>query len=381
MKHLLDYCKLFFEDMKNNQLRQKIIDYVDPNKKDPKDINDISDESLKKAYQILQKIDQKDFDKIKEIYDGNLEGLKHLIHILENTGQKTEFLKALLNKDGFPTFNDLQHYTNLYDLAKDKKFKISEIFKEDVDQLNEFLTQLLSETYKVAGKGVGAGELFLTTLFQNTGHPKQGDVKIEDNEIEVKFSTTFSSNGGRILPAKGTLRTVDEISIEFERMLKEKNIEIPEDIIRNNNDCIMIAGEQYINNLIDKLKDKLDEKELYKLLAKMYFYQFNNLKNDKDKFNKFINTIKDFSFDKLMKIHGSLALISYHDADKWNYLLVGVSKTGDYCIIDGEDCTIDNLNQLVNNKQSFVFKKYPSNTNGAHPMQDKVCQIYVAKNR
>lgn len=379
MIHLLDYCKLFFEDTKNNQLRKDIIDYVDPNKKDPKDINDISDESLKKAYQILQKIDQKDFDKIKEIYDGNLEGLKHLINILENTGQKTEFLKALLNKDGFPTFNDLQHYTNLYDLAKDKKFKISEIFKEDVNQLNEFLTQLLSETYKVAGKGVGAGELFLTTLFQNTGHPKQGDVKIEDNEIEVKFSTTFSSNGGRIIPAKGTLKTVDEITIEFERMLKEKNIEIPENIIRNNNDCIMIAGEQYINNIINKLKDKLDEKELYKLLAKMYFYQFNNLKNDKDKFNRFIDTIKDFSFDKLMKIHGSLALISYHDADKWNYLLVGVSKTGDYCIIDGKDCTIDNLNELVNNKQSFVFKKYPSNTNGAHPMQDKVCQIYVSR--
>jgi hypothetical protein len=379
MKSLQEFIHLFFEDETNIKLRRQIIDYVNPDKKS-EEINDISDKSLKKAYQILQKIDQNDFDEIKKLYQGNLEGLKNLINILENTGQKSEFLKSLLKKDGFPTFKDLQSHTNLYDLCKDKKFKFSEIF--DDSQLNDFLKQLLTITYKVSGKGVGAGELFLTTLFQNTEHPNQGDVKIENNEIEVKFSTTFSSNGGRILPAKGTLKTVDEITTEFERIIKEKGIEIPEDITRNNNDCIMIAGQQYIDNIVDKLQNKFDNKnEIYKLLAQMYFYQFNNLRNYKDKFIKFINTIKNYSYDTLIKIHGSLALISYHEADKWNYLLIGVSKTADYCIINGEDCTIDNLNQLVNNKQSFVFKKYPSNTNGAHPMQDKVCQIYVAKNR
>lgn len=372
MKNLLNFI-LESEDLKT--IKDKLIDCINKT-------NDIND--LKRAYHVLQKLSEDEFKKLQKIYQGNLEGLNHLCNILENIGQKKEFLSALLEKNNFPTFDDLKNNNNLFNLVKDKKFSISNIF-EDKDQLNEFLKKLIQESYKVAGKGVGAGELFLTTLFKNTGHPNQGDVKMDDNEIEVKFSSSFSDNGGRLIPAKGTLKTVDEISKYFEDLLKENNINDLNDIIRNNNDYIMIAGQTYINNIIDKLQDKFNngKQGIFELLAKMYFYQFNNLKNKENEFEKFIKTIKDYSFNTLIKIHGSLALISYHEADKWNWLLIGVSKTSDYYMIDGNKCTTDNfINNLKDLMEDnhYVFKKYPSNTNGAHPMQDRVAQIYVSKN-
>ena len=78
MKHLLEYCKYFFEDEENIQLRKQIIDYVNPKKH-----NEIRTQDLKKAYQILQSMTDEDFNKLKELYKGNIEGLKSLIKILE----------------------------------------------------------------------------------------------------------------------------------------------------------------------------------------------------------------------------------------------------------------------------------------------------------
>ena len=91
-------------------------------------------------------------------------------------------------------------------------------------------------SYKVSGKGVGAGELFLHTLFKNTKQPKQGDVSMDDKEIEVKFSKTYSENGGRLVTAKTNVKSVDEISEYFEKLLKEKNIKSLDKFNRNNHD-------------------------------------------------------------------------------------------------------------------------------------------------
>ena len=110
----------------------------------------------------------------------------------------------------------------------------------------------------------------------------------------------------------------------------------------------------------------------------MFYINFIFSKYITDKFNN----IKDYSYDMLIKIHGCLALISYQTADKWSWLLVGVTKTSDYCMINANDCSYDNFTKSMNNlikRTDFTFKKYPSNTNGAHPMQDRVCQIYVTR--
>jgi len=364
------------EDLNIQFYKEKLINYINTN-------NNIKLEDLKRAYNVVETISNTTYDKLIKIFDGNIEGLKHLINILEITGSKATFLESLIDKKGFPTFEDLKNNNNLFKLIKDKKFSISNIF-ENENQLDNFLEKLINESYKVAGKGVGAGELFLTTLFKNTEHPNQGDINMDDNEIEVKFSTDFSKNGGRLIPAKGTLKTVDEITDYFEYLLNKKDITDINDIQRNDNNKIIIAGDKYIGNIFKVLETKLSQKEIFELLSKMYFYQFNNLSTKEKEFNEFIKDIKTFSFNTLMQIHGALALISYHEADNWRWLLVGVSQTSDYYIIDGNKCTLDNfslnLKYLMEDK-NYVFKKYPSNTNGAHPMQDKVAQIYVSNKK
>lgn len=372
MKHLLNFIN---ESEDINSFKDKLVKFIKQ--------NDFSIEDLKRAYHVLQKLDQEKFDELKKQYEGNAEGLRQLCDILEKTGQKKEFLEALLNKDDFPTFDDLLNNNNLFNIMKSDKFGISNIF-DDKNQLDDFLKKLIENSYKIAGKGVGSGELFLTTLFKNTKHPNQGDVNIDGHEIEVKFSTDFSKNGGRLTPAKGTLKTVDEISDYFEKLLNDKGIKDLDNITRNNNHKIMIAGAEYINNIFKSLENKLDKKEIFSLLAKMYFYQFNNLSDKEKEFENFISKINDLTFETLIKIHGALALISYHEADHWEWLLVGVSKTSDYYMIDGNRCTLDkfskNLKDLIEDKH-YVLKKYPSNTNGAHPMQDRVAQIYVSKSK
>ena len=371
MKTLLNFI-LESEDIIS--LKDKIVNYI-------KDNEDIPLDNLKRAYNVLQNISKETYDKLNIIYKGNKEGLQYLIQILEKTGQKSEFLTALIDKENFPTFNDLVSNNNLFDLVKEQKFKFNEIFNNE-SQLNDFLKMLIEKSYKVAGKGVGCGELFLTTLFKNTSHPNKGDVKIDDEEIEVKFSSSFSDNGGRLIPAKSTLKTVDEMATYLEQALKDKGIDNFDNIDINANKKIIIAGQKYINNIFSTFENKIDKKDIFNILAKMYFYQFNNLSDKEDEFDKFISKITNYSFDNLIKIHGCLALISYQLSDNWSWLLVGVTKTSDYCMINAKDCSYDNFAKSMEDlmkRNDFTFKKYPSNTNGAHPMQDRVCQIYVTK--
>ena len=90
MKHLLEYCKYFFEDEENIQLRKQIIDYVKPSRK-----KEISNKVLNKAYQTLQSLDADSFKKLKEdIFKGNKNGFDELVKLLENLGNKINVMKG-----------------------------------------------------------------------------------------------------------------------------------------------------------------------------------------------------------------------------------------------------------------------------------------------
>lgn len=375
----MDYI---FENNDIESLKTTLINYI----KDENNVFNAKD--LKRAYKVLQKINDEDYQNLLNLYNKNEKGLEILIDILEKYGDKDRFLKALLNKEKFPQFSDLKidKKDNIFELVKDKKFNIYTFFEND-EELNEFLKTLIEESYRTSGKVIGAGELFLTTLFQNTKHPDKSDVNISNNEIEVKFSKSYSANGGRLIPAKNTLRSVKEMSEFFENLLLKKHINL-DGIVRNSNGEILIAGPKHMNNIFEYLeKQGLDRKIVFIMLAKMYFYQFLNIQDKKDEFDEFIKKFiknNECSFDNLLKIHGSLALMSYNLADNWQYLFIGVLNDGKYYILDGAECAIDNfsnnLQNLINKAgDNFTFKNYPSNTDGAQPMQDKACQIYVTK--
>jgi hypothetical protein len=168
--------------------------------------------------------------------------------------------------------------------------------------------------------------------------------------------------------------------------LKAKHINL-DGIVRNSSNDILISGKKYINQIFDYLESQgIDKKTTFVLLSKMYFYQFLNIQDKKPEYDRFIaNFVKtnDCTFDNLLKIHGALALMSYHKADEWQYLFIGVLQDGSYYMLNGNRCSIDNfennLKDLINSDNDFTFKNYPSNTDGAQPMLDKVCQIYVKK--
>jgi hypothetical protein len=376
MKHLLNFITESNDIM---SLKKKLMDYLENNDFDAKD--------LKRAYKVLQKIDDEDYKKLLAIYSKNEKGLEILINILEKYGDKDGFLKALLTKENFPEFKDLKidKKDNLLSLVKDKKYKIHEFF-DDETEFDNFLNALLKESYRISGKVIGAGELFLITLFKDAKHPDKSDVNIADNEIEVKFSSGYSKDGGRLTPAKNTLCSVKEMSEYFERLLKAKHINL-DGIVRNSSNDILISGKKYINQIFDYLESQgIDKKTTFVLLSKMYFYQFLNIQDKKPEYDRFIaNFVKtnDCTFDNLLKIHGALALMSYHKADEWQYLFIGVLQDGSYYMLNGNRCSIDNfennLKDLINSDNDFTFKNYPSNTDGAQPMLDKVCKIYVKK--
>ena len=58
--------------------------------------------------------------------------------------------------------------------------------------------------------------------------------------------------------------------------------------------------------------------------------------------------IEDKVGEQFIKIHGCLALIEYHNVDKWDYMLVGNYIGGQYVLIDGNTINIDNFTKSFN---------------------------------
>lgn len=371
MKHLEEYLYWFFEDQSNNELRKQIIDYVDPDKEKPEEINN---DTLKKAYNVLQSISDVEFKQIKnEFFANNEEGFKEFVNLLEKTGNKVGMLKALLEKHGdasdcFPSFQDLKDNSgkkNLFDIVLNDKF-INIFGKKENAQ--HFLEKLINIKYKDNhDKGVGRGELYLFSLFKNTVNTDKGDVQIDKHNIEVKMSTSNSSNGGKVMASNLKLKSPKDMAKFLEDEYNIKNVRI--------------GPYSVMDSLIKRFDD--DEKGFYAILD-MILYQFNDWHNDKN-----LNIIKDFiktKIDKknlgkqLIRIHGCLALIEYHDADKWDYLLVGNTSNGNYYMIDGKLLDINNLKESLEylyNDKHFVFKDGPSNSLGANN-RNYVSSIYVS---
>lgn len=367
MKSLYEYCKLMFENNnENNQLRRQIIDYINPEKEDKEEI---SNSVLIKAYQTLQSINAESFKKLKkEIFKGNKNGFHKIIELLEKKGNKINVLKALLQKQkyNFPTINDLKENSGktLYDVLLKKDF--IKIFNDNEESAKNFIEELLNIKYQDDNnKGVGRGELCLFTLFQNTENPEKGDVKIGGQDIEVKMSTSNSSNGGRVMASNLNLKS----PIDLVKYVEENyNIE-----------NIKIGGPSIIDNLIIKFENK---KDAYTKLANMYLYQFPWYNEYKEKFNKVIIDLYDDSKnlgEQLIRIHGCLALIEYHESDDWTYLFVGNTQNGKYYMIDGTKCSLnqfENNMKMLYNDEHFTFKDGPSNTKGAN-IRNYVATIYV----
>lgn len=363
MKHLKKYLYWFFEDQSNNNLRKQIIDYVDDSNKE------ISNDTLKKAYNVLQSLPDDEFKKLKEeIFANNLEGFKQLAHLLEKIGNKIDVMKALLHKhngDYFSSFKDLLDNSgkkSLFDVILNDKF-INIFDKKENAQL--FLKELIEIKYKDANdKGVGRGELYLFSLFKNTANAKKGDVQIDNHDIEVKMSTSNSSNGGRVMASNLNLKSPKDMAIFLENKYNIENARI--------------GSYSIMDALIKKFDD--NEKGFYAILD-MILYQF-PWYSDKN-----FNILKDFiKIDKqnlgkqLIRIHGCLALIEYHDADEWEYLLVGNTSNGNYYMIDGNKLDKNKLNQSLEylyNDTHFVFKNGPSNSQGANN-RNYVSDIYVS---
>ena len=349
------------EDLNNSELRKTLVDYI-KNKE-----NKIRNKDLKKAINILQTISDDDFEKLKsEIFTNNEIGLKLLCDILNKVGSKNKFLESLFTKDKFPTFEDLNKSSNLFEIIKNNE-AISNIFDDDL-QLQEFMTRLISCDYKdKQGKGVGKGELFLYTLFKDTSNPKRGDVKIEDKEIEVKMSKG-KANGGRLLASKQNLKSPKELVKKIQEIL---------DI----NDSFIISGPSKMQELYNNLTKKKDDKEVFKAICNAYLYQFDWCNEKQKEFDKIINSldIEDKVGEQFIKIHGCLALIEYHNVDKWDYMLVGNYVGGHYVLIDGNTINIDNFTKSFNtiyNDKRIEFKDGPNSTKGANA-QNYAARIYV----
>ena len=367
---------------KFSKQRNKLIEYLNDEK------NITREEDLKRAYNIIQYITDDEYNEIKKLYNGNADGLKELINILEKTGKKPEFLRALIDKEKnrFPSFEDLNQnkICKLFDLIKDDKFGITEIFDNDVEMLDDFLNRLIRVKYG-AGKNVGRGELFIMTLFQHTQHEDQGDVIMDGNEIEIKFSKDFSTNGGRLIANKShTIKTAEQIADYLKDELIKLNIDIS-GIQLNSHDHIIIGGKEYMDKIFDCLTKSIDEVKICGLLACMYFYQFNNLQDKKEEFDKFIrNNFTKYDFDSLLRIHGCLAVMSYYEEDKWDYMLVGEYSKSNYYLINGNFCKKDNFSknlEVLINDDNFTFKRYPYTIDTANFAQDNVCQIYVSRKK
>lgn len=367
MKHLLDYCKWFFEDGENDQLRKQIIDYVDPSKSNKEEI---SNKVLYKAYQTLQSLDSDSFKKLKEvIFKGNKNGFDELVKLLEKLGNKINVMKALLEKqkNNFPTFDDLLKNSGktLFDVILKEDF--IKIFNNNKESAHEFIKQLLNIKYKDANdKGVGRGELCLFTLFQNTENATKGDVKIGGKDIEVKMSTSNSANGGRVMASNLNLKSPKDMAKYAEEKYNLKNISI--------------GGPSVLDKLVNNFENK---KDAFIKLSDMYLYQFPWYEDYKEKFNKVIEDLYEDNKklgDQLIRIHGCLALIEYHTADKWNYLFVGNTSNSKYYMIDGTKCSLNsfenNMKELYNDNH-FVFKDGPSNSAGANN-RNYVSRIYVS---
>lgn len=365
MKHLIEYCKYFFEEEENIKLRKQIIDYVDPNKGE----DHISDDALRKAYNVLQSLSDDDFKKLKnEVFKGNIEGFKELAHLLEKTGNKINMMQALLHKhegECFSTFKDLLDNSgkkNLFDVILNNKF--IEIYG-DKEKAKHFLEELIKIKYKDAhDKGVGRGELYLFSLFKNTANANKGDVKIDNHDIEVKMSTSNSANGGRVMASNLNLKSPKDMALFLEDKYNLSNVRL--------------GGFNTMNNLI---KNFNNEEEGFNAILEAILYQFpwysdKNLKILKE----FIKIDKQNLGQQLIRIHGCLALIEYHNADKWEYLLVGNTSNGNYYMIDGSKLNIDSLEDSLNYLYSdthFVFKNGPSNSAGANN-RNYVSDIYVS---
>lgn len=349
------------EDLNNSELRKTLVDYI-KNKE-----NKIRNKDLKKAINILQTIPDDDFEKLKsEIFANNEIGLKLLCDILNKVGSKNKFLKSLFTKDKFPTFEDLNKNSNLFEIIKNNE-AISNIFDND-SQLQEFMTRLISCDYKdKQGKGVGKGELFLYTLFKDTSNPKRGDIKIKDKEIEVKMSKG-KANGGRLLASKQNLKSPKELVKKIQEIL---------DI----NDSFVISGPSKMQELYNNLTKKKDDKEVFKAICNAYLYQFDWCNEKQKEFDKIIDSldIEDKVGEQFIKIHGCLALIEYHNVDKWDYMLVGNYIGGHYALIDGNTINIDNFTKSFNtiyNDKRIEFKDGPNSTKGANA-QNYAARIYV----
>lgn len=344
--------------------KEKIINYL----KDEKIENKLRVKDLKRAYQVLQIIDENEYDQLKnEVFKDNINGLKELVKLLEEEGNKVEILKSLLDKAdfGFPTFDDLKTNNNLFNLLLFDNF--IDIF-DDKEKANDFLSKLINISYKdINNKGVGRGELFLFSLFQNTTNAIKGDVNIDGNEIEVKMSTSNSSNGGRVMASNLNLKSPKDIQCFIEDKFNIKNIKL--------------GGYTILNDLIKRF----DNEEIgFKSILEGLLYQFPWYSTEKlNQLNNFINKIgidRNHLGQQLIRLHGCLALIEYCNADNWKYLLVGNTSNGNYYIIDSKNCGLDNFEKSIENlyhDYHFVFKDGPLNSDGANN-RNYVSTIYVS---
>lgn len=382
MRHLKEF--MLESSSQENDIRKSIADYV--SNKD----NVIHISNLIKAKNILQQLSDDEYDQLKENYKNNRNGMDLLFDLLNKRDNKLVFLRELAKKNNpdspFPTFNDLEKNSNLFDVIMNNN-DICNMFTDKIE-MRKFLEDLMQMKYKDAGdKGVGRGELYLFTMFKSTktggkttGDTKdsvKGDVQVGGKNIEVKFSTSNSANGGRVMASNLHLKSPNDLA----KFLIEELGKIDDDI------SISIGGPNVISELLKTLETsfELSKEDAFKKIAKMYLYQFPWYEAKLDDFEKFIDSIyaNDINAaNELIRIHGCLALMEYCDSDKWDYLLVGNTQTGKYYLINGTNCKLDrfltNLKTLYDDT-GFIFKDGPSNSSGAN-IRNYVSTIYVNSN-
>lgn len=367
-----------------NDIRKSIADYVS------NEDNIIHISNLIKAKNILQQLSDDEYDQLKANYKNNVNGMNLLFDLLNKRENKLDILKELANKNNadspFPTFDDIKNNSNLFDIIMNNN-DICKMFANKID-MRKFLEDLIQTKYKDAGdKGVGRGELYLFTMFKNTKtggksssdtkDSVKGDVQVGGKNIEVKFSTSNSANGGRVMASNLHLKSPNDLA----KFLREE-------LGKTNNDIsISIGGPSVISELLKKLETsfKLSKEEAFKKIAKMYLYQFPWYEDKLYDFEKFIDSIYTDDINaanELIRIHGCLALMEYCESDNWDYLLVGNTQTGKYYLIDEANCKLDkfsaNLKTLYDDA-GFIFKDGPSNSSGAN-IRNYVSTIYVSSN-
>lgn len=376
------------------KLRQLISNYV------LDDNNKIFIGNLKKSYQVLQELSDEEYDMLKDdIFKNNKKGFDILFELVNNYDNKINILHAILNKnneDIFPSIEDLKRGSNLYEVILSDKFvKLFNSKEEAENFLKNEKTGLVSKTYKDENdKSVGKGELCIFTLFKNTKTGKKnkekvnGDIQMGGKNIEVKFSATSSSCGGRLLGSNLRLKSPLEMVAFLSGELISNGVN--HDKLEN----LRIGGYTILKDTIEYIENnsKLNKKQIFIILAKMYLYQFTELYKSNiicKCFNEFIdnidlNELTDIKIGEiLIRIHGCLALIEYHESDNWDMLLVANASNGDYYIINGYECSLDNFKENLNllyNNCNFTFKDGPLNTKGAMP-RNYVSTIYVKKRK